>query len=68
MPYLGTFRPEFEKTIFISEISTLEIIKSAFITKKVNFGIGSAFSKGSGYTFSEGQGPLCKVKVASREY
>ena len=53
MPYLGIFGIEFQKTSVIFEISTLEFIKN----HTMNFGIGSAFSKGPGSTFSEGPGP-----------
>ena len=56
IPYLGNFGLEFLKTIIIFEISTLEFVKSKFITHTKNFGIGSISSKGSGSTFSEGPG------------
>ena len=57
MSYLGIFRLEFEKTIVTFEISTHEFIKTEFLTKTINFGIGSVVSKSSGSTFSEGPGP-----------
>ena len=68
MPYLGTFGLEFEKSIVISEVSTLDFFKNESLTHTVNFGIGSAFSKVPGLRFSEGQvpGPLykaCRVNV-----
>ena len=47
------------------EISNLEFVKHEFLPHTMNFGIGSAFSKGLGSTFSEvpgpGRGPLYKV-------
>ena len=52
MTYLGTFGLEFEKAIFISEISSLEFLKNESLTHTVNFGIRSAFSKGPGFGFS----------------
>ena len=62
---LGIFGLEFQKSIVIFEISTLEFVKNESLTYTVNFGIGSAFSKGSGSAFSEGPvpgpGPLYKV-------
>ena len=61
MPYLGIFGLEFQKTIVIFEISTLEFVKYESLTHTMNFGIGSAFSKGPGSAFSEGPGPLYKV-------
>ena len=39
------------------EISTLKFIKNESLTHTVNFGIGSAFSKGP----TPGRGPLYKV-------
>ena len=67
--YLGIFRLEFLKTIFIFEISTLEFVKYESLTNAINFGIGSAFSKDLGSILSEGpapgpgpgSGPLFKV-------
>ena len=43
----------------IFEISTLEFIKTDFLTILVNFDVGSAFYKRSGFAFSEcpGLGP-----------
>ena len=61
MPYLGIFGLEFQKTSVIFEISTLEFVKYESLTHTMNFGIGSAFSKGPGSAFSEGPGPLYKV-------
>ena len=61
MPYLEIFGLEFQKTIVIFEISTLEFVKYESLTHTMNFGIGSAFSKGPGSAFSEGPGPLYKV-------
>ena len=61
MSYLGIFRLELKKTLVIFEISTFEFLKNESLTHKVNFGIGSAFSKGSGSGFSEGPGLLHKV-------
>ena len=48
MLYLGTFGLELEKSILISEISTLEFLKNESLTHTVSFGIGFAFSKGPG--------------------
>ena len=45
------------KNIVIFEISTLKFVKYESLTVIVNFGRGSAFSKGLGSTFSEGPGP-----------
>ena len=65
MPYLGIFGLEFEKAFVISEISNLEFLKNESWTHAVNFGIGSAFSKGPGSCFSEdpvpGPGQLYNV-------
>ena len=65
MPYLGIFGQEFWKAIVIFEISTLKFVRYESLTHIVNFGIGSAFSKGPGSAFSEGPGtgpdPLYKV-------
>ena len=57
VPYFGLFRQEFEKAIVISEMSALEFLKDESLTHKVNFGIGSDFSKGLRSPFSEGPGP-----------
>ena len=57
MPYLGIFGLEFQKTIVIFEISTLEFAKNESLTHTINFGIGSTFSKVAGSDFSEGSGP-----------
>ena len=57
MPYLGIFGPESEKIIAIYEISIPEYLKNESLTHTVNFGIGSAFSKGPGSGFSEGPVP-----------
>ena len=68
IPFLGIFGLEFENNIVILEISTLEIVKYESLTNTVNFGIGSAFSKGPGSAFSEvlgpGPGPVGFVKYA----
>ena len=61
MPYLGIFGLEFQRTIIIFEISTLEFVKNESLTHTMNFGIGSAFSKGPMSAFSEGPGPLYKA-------
>ena len=45
---LGHFGLEFWKTIVILKISTLKFVKKEPLTHTVNFGIGSAFSKGPG--------------------
>ena len=49
----------------IFEISTLEFVKHDSLTHAINFGIGSAFSKGLESAFSEGPdpgpGPLYKL-------
>ena len=46
-------------------MSTFKFVISESLTDTVNFGIGSAFSKGQGSAFSEGPcpgpGPLYKV-------
>ena len=57
MSYLGIFRIEFLKSSVIFEISTLKFVKIESLTHAVNFGIGSAFSKGPGTAFSEGPCP-----------
>ena len=50
----------------IFEISTLKFVKNESLNHTVNFGIGSAFSKGPGTAFSQcpcpSPGPLYKVK------
>ena len=61
MSYLSIFRLEFQKTIVIFEICTLEFVINQSLTHTVNFVIWSAFSKGPWSTFSEGPGPLYKV-------
>ena len=72
MPQFGTKNDlfgisglDFCYNIVIFEINTLEFVKVEFLTHRVNFCIGSAFSKGPVFTFSEipgpGPGPLCKV-------
>ena len=70
MPYLSTFAQKFSKTIVIFEISTLEFVKNESLTQTVDFGIGSAFSKGPGSAFSgdsgPGPGPLYKVCLKKR--
>ena len=49
IPYLGIFGQKYnKKAIAIVETSTLESVKNEFLTQKGNFGIGSAFSKGTG--------------------
>ena len=60
---LGIFGLEFQKSIVIFEISALEFVKNESLTYTVNFGIGSAFSKGSRSAFSEGPGPGPLYKV-----
>ena len=45
------------KTIVIFEISTLEFFKTEFLAHTLNFGIGSAFSKGAKPNLSEGLVP-----------
>ena len=50
MPYLDVFGLEFQKTIVIFEISTLEFAKNEFLNQTVNFDKGSA--KGLGSVFS----------------
>ena len=57
MPYLGTFRSSFEKTIVIFDISTAESIKNEYLTIIVDFHIGSTFSKGPRSAFSKDPGP-----------
>ena len=56
---------DFCYNIVIFEINTFEFVKVEFLTHRVNSCIGSAFSKGPVFTFSEipgpGPGPLCKV-------
>ena len=56
MPYLGIFGLEFKKTIVMFEISTLEFVNNEFLTHAVDFGVGSAFSKGRGSAFSKSRG------------
>ena len=53
----GIFRLEFLKIIVIFEINTLKVVISEFLNHTVDFGIGSAFSKGRGSIFSVGPGP-----------
>ena len=57
MPYLGIFGLEFQKSIVIFEISTLESLKNESLTHRMNFRVGSVFSKGLGSSFSEGPCP-----------
>ena len=58
MPYLGEFQAaNLKKTIVIFQISTLELDKNKFLSKTVNFDIGSTFCEGSG----SGPGSLDKV-------
>ena len=57
MLYLGIFGLQFKNNIVIFEISTFEFVKNEFLTHTMDFGIGSAFSKGPGSAFSQGQGP-----------
>ena len=57
MPYLGILGLEFQKSIVIFEISTLQFVKNESLTHTVNFDIGSAFSEGLGPC----PGPLYKV-------
>ena len=45
MPDLGIFGQEFENSINIFEISTLEFVKTEFFTHTVNSCIRSVFSK-----------------------
>ena len=61
MPDLGNFGLEFQKSIVIFEISTLKFVKNESLSRTMNFGIGSAFSKGLESAFSEGPGLLYKV-------
>ena len=53
MPYLGIFGLEFQKSIVILEISTLEFAKNESLTHTINFGIGSTFSKVAGPLFQK---------------
>ena len=48
---LSIFGQEFGKSIAFFEISILTFLKNEFLTNTVNFGIGSAFSKGPGSAF-----------------
>ena len=61
----GHFWARILKNIVIFETSTFKFVRNESLTHTVNFGIGSAFSKGPGSAFSEdpgpGPGPLCKV-------
>ena len=64
MPKLGTknalfgyFWARIFKNTVIFEIRTVEFVKHESLTHTMNFGIGSAFSKGLGL----GLGPLYKV-------
>ena len=65
MPYLGILGLEFQNTIVISEISTLEFVSNEFLTHTVNFGVGSGFCKCPGSAFFEcprlGPGQINKV-------
>ena len=55
MPYLGIFGLEFSKSIVIFKIITLKLVIGESLTRTVNCGIGSTFSKGPDL------GPLYKV-------
>ena len=57
MSYLGIFGLGFLEIIVIFEISALKFVKNECLTHTVNFGIGYAFCKGTGFVFSEGPGP-----------
>ena len=49
----GLFELEFfKKTIVIFEIIALKVVKNESLIHTVNFGMGSAFSKGPRSTFS----------------
>ena len=65
IPDFGIFWLEFLKTIVLFKISTFEFVKLEFLNHSGNFDIGSAFSKGAKFAFSEGpgahSGPLYKV-------
>ena len=63
MAYFSICGLEFLKTIVIFEINTLKFVANESLTHRVNFGIGSAFSKGPGTTISEGSGPGLLYKV-----
>ena len=63
MPYLGIFRQEFQKTIVIFEISTLEVVNNESLTYTMNFDIRSAFSKVPESGFLESLGPASLRKV-----
>ena len=52
----GIFGLKFLKSIVIFGTSTLEFVKNGLLTHIVNFGLGSAFSKGPGSAFSQGPG------------
>ena len=52
MFYCGIFGLEICYNIVIFEISNLEFVKVEFLTHRMNFCIGSAFSKGPVFTFS----------------
>ena len=49
---LGKFRAEFQKTIVLFEINTLDFFKNGFFIHTVNFGMGPPKRLGS--AFSEG--------------
>ena len=51
MSYLGFFGLEFQKAIIIFEVSTLNFFQNEFFIQRLNFGIGSVFSKGLGLLF-----------------
>ena len=70
MPYLGIFELEFLKTIVIFKIITLGFVKHESLTPTINFGTGSAFSKGLASAFSEGPdpGPRPLFKVCPFKY
>ena len=53
----GFFGLEFQKAIVKFEVSTLEFFQNEFFIHRLNFGIGSIFSKGLGSTFSQDPGP-----------
>ena len=63
------FRATFLKTVVIFEISTLGFVKKELLRNAVNFSLGSAFSKGQGFSYSSPDlGPLNKVFLNPHEF
>ena len=64
MPCLGIFGLKFKKPIVIFKVSTVKFVKNESSTHTVNFGIGSAFSRGSGSAFLKDRARVRFIKYA----